>query len=707
MSETGIFRKVPYHWEAICAYFRKPWLRVIILAIAGLAIHAPSLQGELIWDDQFLAHENPFMRSPLLILEAFRHYLFLDSYSAHYRPVQNLSYMADYFFWNSNLYGFHLSNVLFHVGSGVLLYFLLQKLFPPLFSAFQRKSTGDRDSVASGTSLLAFLVALLWLVHPVHSAAVDYVSGRADSLAFFFACAGWLLFLKARAIQRPLFRHAFFGFALLCGPLSLCSRESACLWVLIFLVYLFSFESAIALRRKCLVLAACLVILSAYAGLRHLPGAREQGGPSANWSAPVRAVLMFRSLGDYGRLMVFPLNLHMERTVIDPAASRSEAGRHNSIELEYLSIVGLLMAAGFAFGALRKGAGQRARIFGATWFVAAYLPISNLIDLNATVAEHWLYLPSVGFLIFLAGVAMDFPIAWRKATVAFACLAVLGLGIRSTLRSSDWMSNEVFAQRTLAAGGTSIRVALLLGQAYATRQQYTEAEKIFRKALVICPDYPPARTNLADVLNRQGKQKEAEALFSTTTREAHETMKEYPRTWMAALSLARLQQANHQDIEALVVLEKAKRDYPQTWELISFEGELLREANNFDASRNSIETFARDNWWHHDSWLALGRLLTEKGEIEKAATALRHASWLDLHETDALNLIALIRLRENKLDEAWRAQRRAVSRQPNEPRQYALLSDILEKMGRNEEARAALAKGSYLRDLAQTPVALN
>jgi Flp pilus assembly protein TadD len=49
-----------------------------------------------------------------------------------------------------------------------------------------------------------------------------------------------------------------------------------------------------------------------------------------------------------------------------------------------------------------------------------------------------------------------------------------------------------------------------------------------------------------------------------------------------------------------------------------------------------------------------------------------------------------------------RLQRRAVARQPDEPSQYVLLSDILERMGRNEEARSALAKVLRLRALAQS-----
>ena len=72
----------------------------------------------------------------------------------------------------------------------------------------------------------------------------------------------------------------------------------------------------------------------------------------------------------------------------------------------------------------------------------------------------------------------------------------------------------------------------------------------------------------------------------------------------------------------------------------------------------------------------------------------------------ALRLIAQMRLRQNRLDEAFQAQRRAVARQPDEPRQYVLLSDILEKMGRTAEARSVLAKASQLRALvADTSVA--
>src|SRR5207237_9043572 len=120
----------------------------------------------------------------------------------------------------------------------------------------------------------------------------------------------------------------------------------------------------------------------------------------AIWSGSVRRDLLARALGDYGQLLIFPTNLHMERTVLDPVGYRSNADWRNQIGVEYLSILGLSVLAALVFGSARRGRGQLMRIFGASWFLAGYLPVSNIVPLNATVAEHWLYLPSVGFLIF-------------------------------------------------------------------------------------------------------------------------------------------------------------------------------------------------------------------------------------------------------------------------------------------------------------------
>src|SRR5712692_5948711 len=115
----------------------------------------------------------------------------------------------------------------------------------------------------------------------------------------------------------------------------------------------------------------------------------------------------------------------MERSVFEPMTWRSNSDWRKTIGLEYLSISGLSLLAVFFLGVIKKGRGKALRLFGASWFLAAFLPISNIVQLNATVAEHWLYLPSVGLLIFLAGCAFELPLRHHLTATAIVLFAAV------------------------------------------------------------------------------------------------------------------------------------------------------------------------------------------------------------------------------------------------------------------------------------------
>src|SRR5439155_22087565 len=104
----------------------------LILLLCALLAYAPALNGELLWDDLYLVGENPFFKSPVFILEVFKHWLYLDSISLYYRPVQNISYILDYWLWNGSAFGYHLTNAILHGLSSFLLYLLLRRLLSVL-----------------------------------------------------------------------------------------------------------------------------------------------------------------------------------------------------------------------------------------------------------------------------------------------------------------------------------------------------------------------------------------------------------------------------------------------------------------------------------------------------------------------------------------------------------------------------------------------
>jgi tetratricopeptide (TPR) repeat protein len=163
----------------------------------------------------------------------------------------------------------------------------------------------------------------------------------------------------------------------------------------------------------------------------------------------------------------------------------------------------------------------------------------------------------------------------------------------------------------------------------------------------------------------------------------------------------------HEDQSALTILEKARANYPEVWELISLESEILRRTEQLDAALRLVENFAHDNWWHYGAAVALGRLYAQRGDTVRAEAALHRAIWLDVHDAEALRLMVMIRMHQNRLDEAFRMQQRAIARQPDEPRQYILLSEILEKMGRDGEAHAALVQVNRLQAIAKSQTAFN
>lgn len=699
-------------WRSLCNYWDHQWVRFALLITFGIAARFPALQGQLLWDDTHLVADNPFIRSPLLILEAFRHSLFPDSFGGHYRPVQTVSYIFDYLLWNGESYGFHVSSVLWHVLGGCLLYKLLQKLIRSASVTLPGSNAGDTGATSVEImDVAAFFAAFLWIVHPAHSAAIDYVSGRADSLTCVFSCAGWLLYLRAREVRSLPVRCVVYDLAALSGLLALCSRESGFIWLFLFLFHLFVFDRRTALKSKLLALVCCVAVTVVYAGLRQLPAKSPINQPSnsqtSDQTPSKRAVLMLRALGDYGQLMVWPANLHMERTVQESPEPRENAEWRNAIPIKFLALAGLVFGALLLYGAFRPGPTRTIRIFGMSWFVLAYLPTSNLIDLNATVAEHWLYLPSIGFFVLVVGCALELPRrTLRLATIA-ACLAVCGLTVRSFIRSSDWVTPETFYSRTLLAGGSSLRMAVNLAGIYSQRGENAKAERILRKVVRIDPSYLVARNNLGSALTAQGKATEAETLYNSASNPTPEERENFPHSWAAALNLAHAAHNRNDDQTALAIIDKARRDHPGTWAVLSFEAELLRRTQGPAAAFPLVQNFVNENWWHCEASIALGRLFSEMGDIACAEDAWYRASWLDVHDVEALNLMAQLDVRLGRLDDAVKIQRRALSRQPSQPRQYLILGEILQKMGRADEAQAALAQVSKMKAIADASVAIN
>ena len=674
-SLTRVFSRYPY---AILAAF----------IAAGLLTYSSALGGDFIWDDDYLVGQNPFYKSPVFALEVFRQYLFFESFSIYYRPVQNLSYILDYWIWGRDQFGFHLTNILLHALSGFLLFRVLRRILPGMIDG------GKHDKLSE---TMALLVAMIWTVHPIHNAAVAYISGRADSLASLFSLSAWLLLARGSETVSGWKRAAFFICAAVSMLLAVCSKEIALMWLALFVLHLFAFERVRPRTTKLAFLGGILLVFGIYTALHSLPGYRPpmQGGPADPFSA--RFLLMLRALGDYSSLLFYPSTLLMDRTLTSPGMYVNAASWYATIRCEYLSLVGAAVLAGGTLLCLRTGPGRRLRIFGALWFIIAFLPISNLFPLNAQVAEHWIYLASIGYLAFLAGCVLLLSPRWRKVAAWTGVAAVAVLGLRTAIRAEDWSDPVTFYTRTIEDGGGTPRIFGNLAATYGKRGDFPKQELILRRTLAVFPEFAPARINLGICLVNQKRAAEAEEFLNIARPAADEVSRRFPRTWSAALNLAGIRAKAGNTDEALAILADARERSPETWDLAKYEAGLIEHERGAGAAIPGIEHYASTHWWHQDAWVTLGQLRVTSGDAQGAVDAMRHASRLDIRDPKPFANIARIELSRNRADAACDAQRTAIQRDPKEPARYLIFAAILDQLGRRKEAAAALQHAAELR----------
>ncbi|MGH8101474.1 MAG: hypothetical protein ACREIW_09260, partial [Chthoniobacterales bacterium] len=429
----------------------KKTVAVLLIVIAVFASYAPALQNGFVWDDTALVLRDPLIRSWRLIPEAFNHFLFTDATASNfYRPIQRLSYTIDYVVAAFRPAVYHLTSIVCHAAAAIALFFLADRLL--LLAGLEARKG----------RLIAFFATLIWAIHPVHTAAVVYISGRADPLAGAFGFLGFYFVL--RSIQTNEKRGlVWLMAATLLFLLSALSKEIGLIFPLLAIV-------ALVLHRRWAVVfktvGVAVFVALVYASLR-MP-AEHILLPPRRSPAPalVRPILVVRAVAEYAGLIAFPLNLHMDRDVETNPRGFDNMNVTAAAWRELQTLLGIILLALLIYW-LWRARRQNPAVFGLLFLsILAYLPVSGIFSLNATVAEHWIYLSSAFLFLATAIQCAEF-FANRGATIRTAVMLVFALwlvflGARTFLRTFDWKDQRTFAERTIASGGNSARMLINL-----------------------------------------------------------------------------------------------------------------------------------------------------------------------------------------------------------------------------------------------------
>lgn len=512
----------------------------VIVAILPVLVYLNALKCEFASDDRLLILNNPYLLGKLSFWYWFaRPYMSTDTQvtTNYFRPLPGLSFSLDGWLWKMSPVGFHLTNILIFAATSLLLYFLVRKLFR--------------------VKPIAFVAALLFAVHPVHTEVVTWISGRPDLLCGFFSLLTLFLFIGWRETGKTgyvLGSAAAFAGAML-------SKEVAIL-VIPFLFALTYIREPVEKRNgaitRILAVGPHIAVFAAYLAARQAMLIASSGLSMTDTYAP--APLMHRLLGvpvnivRYLELLFVPRpsELYYSATTVSSAANPS-----------------FLVCAAFLLAILALVVWRRrsAIVFWPVmWFFATLVPATNIIQLPCqTMGERYVYIPSIGScVVSAAGLVWLWSVLQRRSGRVAAIGGVVSLVLltgflaRATwVGNSRWVDDFTYWRYVVSRHPDVSYAHACLGMEYLARDLDQEAIEELRIALKLRSNYATAHLNLGNALASQGEFREARKQFLAA-------IEDDPKVARAYIQLAQLYKAVDppKPDEAAAVLERGLAAVP-------------------------------------------------------------------------------------------------------------------------------------------------
>lgn len=557
--------------EVISNLIRRRYLSAIFIFMFSFILFSPSLKNDFVWDDVEVISKSQVPFDASNIINTIVPTVDINKKARYYRPIVYTSMVSDYAAWGVTPFGFHLSNLVFFSVSAVLFYFMIIALL----RGFNKRRAEP----------VAFVSALVFVVHPIHVESVSWVAGRTDVLCglFFFLAVlchvvshrrAWVLVLSA------------LGFAL-----ALLSKEVAVTFLAVVLLY--DLLSVQLIKRSSIVryiLYIAILILYLYLRGRAFVNIPEVGETIINNTAPESADVtdqaqgvsnsaiyleavkaIFNSTLLYLNKLIIPYNLNA-------FISRVPKEIYYTIAACFLALV---LGAVSIWSIIKR---ENVTAFSILWVLITLSPslIVAVYPIASTpMAERYLFIPSAGFCLLLGYLLIQAGsrVELRRLAWAFGIIIIAVFSILTVQRQSVWQ-NDLYLWRDatlkspyhplphtnygFALSGTGAyeeaireyKIALLpemgdsprgksvtannLGLVYIETEDYTLAESWFNKALEFDPSNGRTYYHLGLISFIKGKEGGSSDNYLQAETYLRQALSRYYRFGKANLLLAKI-----------------------------------------------------------------------------------------------------------------------------------------------------------------------
>jgi tetratricopeptide (TPR) repeat protein len=463
------------------------WLILIVLLGLGAIAYSNSFSAPFVFDDLLSIQKNANVRFGNL------NWNILSG-----RALLYLTFTLNYIWTQQEVWSYHLVNLVFHLINGVLLFFVAENVF--------RRVLADLRL----SRLYAVGAALFFLVHPLQTESVTYISSRSELLSTLLYLAAFLVF-----VSRPEARIGFL-LSLLVAVLfilGMSAKETVIslpatllLYDLLFLSK-FEWRAVLSRWRFYITFVAGAVVVGYYVATVTLRGSIGPGrqGHLSVWHY---FLTQLRAMVQYVYLTFFPVGLNLDYDF------------PQSFSLFEPKVIGALifLSALLVLGWLWRRS-QPIFAFSIFWFFLTLAPTSSVVPILDVFFEHRMYLPMVGislsfpvFIVLATRYIRDRVSIPSPATVGVLLLMVLTVG--TFRRNYVWGDEVRLFEDVLKKSPKKERAFNSLSWAHYKKGQYSEAIVVLQKALEVIPSQ---RQGFAETLGqlylKTGRYDDAIVLF--------------------------------------------------------------------------------------------------------------------------------------------------------------------------------------------------
>ena len=482
----------------------------LFITISGLLLYFNTVFNNYALDDLAVIQENRFTRQGIAgipdLLSTFYWQGYWNNNSGLYRPLSMVTFALEWQFFPENPHAGHITNIILYAITGFFLFRMLRRL------------------MAKHNIILPFVISVLFVFHPIHTEVVANIKSRDEILCMLFlllAADNLLGYFDTGKRWRMLA-------ATLCYFLCLLSKESAISFIVIFPLLIIYFRE-IKLKKLLMLMLPLVATIAVYFIIRLLILGTNVSGKEYTYldnslvAAPdlmSRLATAFFMLGKYLKLLIIPYPLSYDYSYLEVPFFKWS---------DYQASVSLLVYASAAIFSVRSLFRNDKNIFafGILFYILSLAVASNvLILIGCTMADRFLYIPSLGFCIILAyALFRIFNVKKNKIPVGLKDLFIpnkwmilltmailIPWGAETIGRNPDWKDNlTLFASDADSSPGSSrvrTNYGSVLLQKYNRNDPDKEKQAVFldkaieefRAAITIDPNHPMAYLDLGAAL---------------------------------------------------------------------------------------------------------------------------------------------------------------------------------------------------------------